>query len=239
MPTLADGEFYFAEDRAQLYVGFLGTGLKVANMAVPIQDSAGNNLTSTASALDVNIKSNTDTPISTVQQGGTSGLVGDAQTKGVQGTIALMVQDFKDAGRSKVILSSTKAAAIATEALVNLTQKKGDTTTVVGTTYTVTAGKTLRIQSLFLGITGTTTTEVTVAVRVREGAAGGGAVSATSDIIAELEAGTQAAAALANGQIVLGFNDGLEVAGGQQIGITELASSTSGTVTIVLVGFEY
>lgn len=65
MPTLEDGEFYFATDTAQLFVGFGGLNFKVGTgMAqVQLQDGSGNNITSTSGALDVNIKSNTDTPI--------------------------------------------------------------------------------------------------------------------------------------------------------------------------------
>lgn len=162
-----------------------------------------------------------------------------AVAKGTQGAAAVTTQDFKDAGRSKVILTLTKALAITTEALVTLTQKKGDATTTTGTFYTVTAGKTLRLQSMFISITSAAASISSLAVRLREGASGGGAVTVTSDIIAELEVSNPAAAIAASGQSWFIFPDGLELAGGQQIGVSELSNLATGSVTIVVVGYEY
>ncbi len=164
-----------------------------------------------------------------------------AVAKGVQPALAIPTQDMKDSGRSKVVLTLTKTASITTEALVALTQKKGDATTTTGTSYTVTAGKTLRIQSMLLSATLTTATLTAVAIRLREGAAGGGAVSTASDIIAELEvsAGQTTVTIGQSGQQLLNFPDGLELAGGQIIGASELATSLVAAVTIVIIGYEY
>lgn len=162
-----------------------------------------------------------------------------ATAKGVQPAAAIPTQDLKDSGRTKIILTLTKTTAITTEALVTLTIKKGDAATTTGTSYTVTAGKILRLQSMFLGITGTATTLTNTAIRLREGAASGGAVSVTSDIVTELEASMSAALATAGGQAWAGIPDGIEIVGGQQIGVSELSSSTSGVVTIVIIGYEY
>ncbi len=50
MPTLGDGEFYFATDKYQLYVGFNGDSLPVGStMAVQIQDGTTSNLLKVAS----------------------------------------------------------------------------------------------------------------------------------------------------------------------------------------------
>lgn len=167
----------------------------------------------------------------------------NVSAKGAQGANALAVQNLIDSGRSKVVLTLTKSASITTEALVTLTQKKGDATTTTGTSYTVTAGKTLRIQSMFVSILVTTalTTVQNVAVRLREGAAAGGAVSVASDIVAELETSATAVTAGAGGQSWQAWPDGIEIAAGQNIGISELAVGTAGdaTVTIVVHGFEY
>lgn len=144
------------------------------------------------------------------------------------------------ASRNRVILSATKATGVTSEALLTLTQKKGTSTTTTGTAYTVTAGKTLRIQSIFLGMTNVTSAIVTnVAIRLREGAAAGGAVSITSDILAESEAGNSVATLQSSGQIWGAIPDGLEVSTGQQIGISQLGSTVDLQLTVVLIGYEY
>jgi hypothetical protein len=162
-----------------------------------------------------------------------------ATAKGTQAATFGNVQQPKDTGRTKVILTLTKVASITTEALVTLTQKKGDAATTTGTSYTVTSGKTLRIQSILLSATLTAATLTAVAVRLREGAASGGTLALTSDIISELEVSANVATIGASGQQALVFPDGLELTGGQQIGVSELASSTSAAVTLVITGYEY
>ena len=259
MPVLGDGEFYFAEDRAQLYVGFFGGNLKVGNMAVPIQDSAGNNLTSTSGALDVNVKSNTDTPIpvsavslplpagastdtsltngaakSQIVNG--SGSVVDVQPRGTQGSLFLCVQEAKDSGRTYVVITIDRIAGVTTEALATFTINRGGTVTT-GTSYTVTAGKVLRLQSFVATILDSTTTTVNGRVRVRSA----GTVSVTSGVILASDCGDMTGTAVAgSGEAVpVQIPDGLEIAAGQQIGISQVVSSTSSTVSVCLIGFEY
>lgn len=167
----------------------------------------------------------------------------NVSAKGVQPTNSLGVQQPKDSGRSKVILSSVRVTSITTEALLTLTQKKGDATTTTGTSYTVTAGKTLRIQAIKLHAQLTTAaTAAWVSCRLREGAASGGAVSTTSDIVAIAETNTIAVTdviGMGPPSFVVDFPDGLEIAGGQNIGISELALNVDLAVTVVLMGYEY
>lgn len=162
-----------------------------------------------------------------------------ATAKGTQASTFGNVQQAKDAGRSKVIITITKVTSITTEALITLTQKKGDAAPTTGTSYTVTTGKTLRLQSFLLSATLTTAAITAVAIRLREGAASGGAVAVASDIISELEVSANTATIGVSGQQTIVFPDGLEIAGGQQLGITELATTADAAVTIVLVGYEY
>jgi hypothetical protein len=164
-----------------------------------------------------------------------------ATAKGTQAATFGNVQSAKDTGRTKVILTLTKATSITAEALVTLTQKKGTAATTTGTSYTVAAGKTLRIQAMLLSATLTVAGLTSVAIRLREGAAGGGAVSAASDIISELEvsAGVTTVTIGQSTQQELVFPDGLELIAGQQIGVSELASTVDAAVTVVIVGYEY
>lgn len=210
MPSLGDGEFYFATDTAKLYVGLGGGALQIeANMGVNVSDPV------------------VPTQIASVVPPGTAPLY------------LLAVKAAQDSDRIKKILTLTKGTSITSEALVTLTIKSGTATTTTGTSYTVTAGKTLRLQALLLSATAGTAAVTSVAIRLREGAAGGGAVTVTSDIISEVEVSANTATIGVSGQQALVFPDGLEVSGGQQIGISELASTVNAAVTIVLVGFEY
>lgn len=309
MPVLGDGEFYFATDKTRLFVGLGGGAFEVGVMSVQIQDSAGNNLTSTAGALDVNLKSESGSvpitgsvivsnfpatqpvsgtvavsnlpatqpvsgtvaisnfpatqpvsgsiaisnfpatqPVSgsisiinfpasqpTTQVGGTSGLVGDTQIKAVQGTVALMVQDFKDAGR--VIRTFTASfTAAATEALVSLTPATDGTAAAAGTSFTVTAGKRFRVQALFLTCFNTTAAIHACQVNLRMSASG--AVTATSTLIGTVGVTTAAATIGDAASQAQSFPDGLELSGTMQFGISQIGIALAGQ-TVVLVGYEY
>lgn len=169
-----------------------------------------------------------------------TGIATDVTTKGTQATNYLATQEPKDTGRTKIILSANKVTGVTSEALLTLTIKKGTAVTTTGTSYTVTAGKILRIESIFLGMTNVTTAAVTnVAVRVREGAAAGGAVAVTSDIVAIAETGNSVATLQSSGQTAIGFPDGQEITAGQNIGVSQLAQSVNLQLTLVIVAFEY
>src|SRR5271170_6531773 len=119
IPSLSDGEFYFCTDTGALFVGLGGGNLRLeANMAINIADPV------------------VPTQIASVEPAGSAG------------TYFLCVKNAQDTDRTKVVLSSVKVTSITTEALLTLTIKKGDASVTTGTSYTVTAGKTLRIQSV-------------------------------------------------------------------------------------------
>lgn len=263
IPSLNNGEFYLATDTGQLYVGLNGVNFRVGNPIMAAVEINGNANPSNY------IEPNIDGSVSVKAPGGAalaldgtdatgvSGYTGSsgirgwlsslyaffnncANTKGTLANLVLSVQEPKDVGRTSVVLSLTKATAITTEALVTLTQKKGAAATSSGATYTVTAGKTLRIQSIFVSITNITAAAIdNVAVRLREGAAGGGAATLTSDIIAEVEAATMIATLGTGDQTAVIFPDGFEIAGGQQIAVSMVSLNVDGAVTIVVNGFEY
>lgn len=260
MPPLGNGEFYFALDVAQLYVGFMGGNLKVVNMAVPIQDSAGGTLTSTGGALDVNIKTDAATipvtvgnfpatqPVSgnvavtnfpatqpTTQVGGASGLVGDTQTKGVQGTVALMIQAFKDAGRVIKVFTGQFTATTA-EAMVTLTPISDGTAGSTGTSFTVTAGKKFRIQALLLTCFNVTAAIHACQVNFRMSASG--AVTTASPLIGTVAVTTAAATANLAASQAQSFPDEIELSGTMQFGVSQLGINLAGQ-TVVLIGYEY
>src|SRR6185437_1561099 len=69
-------------------------------------------------------------------------------TKGTQGSTGFSVQDLKDAGRNPITLWVDVIAGITTEALATMNITKGLVAQSAATSYTVSAGKTFRIQSL-------------------------------------------------------------------------------------------
>ncbi len=248
MPTLNNGEFYLAIDQGTLYVGFSGVNYQVAKMATQIQDG---NTPSQLLAIDAEGDAQVDVknfPVSqavtgtvavsgivaTTQQGAASGLSGDTQIKGVQGTVALMVQDFKDAGRTPITLFIDQVAGIAVEALATMTINKGGTVST-GTQYTVTAGKTLRISQFTVSVKASAATEVNGRARLRSATT----VLATSPIFIAGETSSLAAVALTTGSSNLAIPDGQEFAGGQQVGISHIESTATGTISIIAIGFEY
>jgi hypothetical protein len=209
MPALNDGEFYFATDRGYLYVGFAGGNLQVAIMGMQISDPS------------------TGTNIAAVQP------------KGTQGTFMLCVQDAKDTGRTQVSFTLDAVAGVTVEALATMAITKGLVAQTPATSYTVTAGKTLRIQSISVTILATAATALTSAkVRLRGALS---AFSATSPILIALATTPASASALAgaDGSIEQDFPDGLEIPGGAIVGLSQVVSSTSSAVTVTVVGYEY
>ena len=164
---------------------------------------------------------------------GTTGLT--AAAKGTQGTNALTVQEYKDSGRTYVTLFADAVNSTITDALITFQYNKGGTVTTGVTNYQVTAGKTLRIQSISVAASASGST-VQCKFRVRSGAA---TLSATSPI---LWGRFQASNASLPGESTDQIPDGLEIAAGQQIGISgiQLTGSAGNTQwTISIVGYEY
>lgn len=157
-----------------------------------------------------------------------------AITKGTQGATGFTVQDLKDSGRKYIVITLDTIAGITTEALATMSINAGGTVTSA-TQYTVTAGKTLRLQFFGTSVKNTSTVATDSRVRVRTAAT----VAATSPIIVANECGTPAAVANVGATDESPFPDGLEIAAGQQIGISHIESATTSTVSANLIGYEY
>lgn len=164
-------------------------------------------------------------------------------TKGTQGANGVTTQDLKDAGRvSKMFTVSGLAATATTETgPVTYTISSGLGATTTGTTYTVTTGKTLRVQQIIVSArnsTGTTASPATFRIR----AATSGAITTSSPLQAVVVAGTPASAqstyALAN------IPDGLEFPSASTLGFTIqqsnwVTASVVCTFDITVIGYEY
>jgi hypothetical protein len=169
----------------------------------------------------------------------TSGSTANVSAKGTQGTNALAVQRQMDAGRNPITFYLDQVTGITTEALATMNITKGLVAQATATAYTVTAGKTLHIQSIVATIRDTSTTLVTSRVRVR--AVASGSVAANSPVVFALELpnipGTAAAGAGTAESV--DFPDGLELPGGSQLGLTHIESATTSAISVCVVGFEY
>jgi hypothetical protein len=163
-------------------------------------------------------------------------------TKGTQGSTGMSVQELKDGGRTQVTLYVDSITTLTTEALATLNITKGVVVQSTATSYTVTAGKTLRIQHITVTMMNSAAGAVTVRLRLRSAAS---SISATSPVVSNLATGCPAVIAQA-GYLLADFPDGLEIAGGTQIALSHLASSvvtgntaTGAGVSFALVGYEY
>lgn len=173
--------------------------------------------------------------VPTTQQGGGSGLIGDVQAKGVQGTNGIVTQDFKDSGRVIKTFSAQFTAAAA-EALVSLTPVSDGTAGAASTSFGITAGKRFRIQAVFLTCFNITAAIHACQVNLRVSPTG--AVTAASPIHGTVASTTAAATiGLTTSQQQI-FPDGLELSGTMQFGISAIGIALAGQ-TVVVVGYEY
>jgi hypothetical protein len=159
-------------------------------------------------------------------------------SRGQQGARGVAVQDLKDAGRTFISFTLDRIAGVAAEALATMTINRGGTVTT-GTSYTITIGKALRIQSISVTIADSTTTAVNGRVRLRCAPT---AFSATSPIYIDVDIpgliGTAAANAGQN-MFTQSFPDGLELPPTSIVGLTQILSSVSSLLTVHVVGYEY
>jgi hypothetical protein len=149
------------------------------------------------------------------------------------GSPPIVAREPKDFGRTFVCITMDDVVGPAAEALVAFTLNKGGTSTTGNTTYTVTAGKTLRLQSVNYSLRSTSGTQ-DVKVRIRSAAS----VLASSPILWQA---LESATTTLFDHLATTWPDGLEIAGGQQLGISavNVAGNVTGLITLAFVGYEY
>jgi len=159
-----------------------------------------------------------------------------ATSKGLQGTNFVPVQQPKDSGRTYVTFYIDAITGVTTEALVTMNINTAGTVTT-GTSYSVPSGKTLRLTSYSVTIRATSTSAITGRIRVRSAAT----VAATSGIIFNADIPVVSNAGVVGEGVNVSYNvpDGVEIAATQQIGISQIISSTSSVVSAILIGFLY
>jgi hypothetical protein len=160
--------------------------------------------------------------------------------KGTQAARALGVQNLKDSGRTSVTLSAQGAAGVIAEAMLSMGQNKGGTVTAGVTSYTITSGKTLRIQNISYSVRSGAAAVPFSRITLRSNTAG--ATIATSAILVQLPEVTGPAATIGvGGNESVDFPDGLEIAGNGtiSIGLSHLDQATTNVINVTLTGYEY
>jgi hypothetical protein len=167
-------------------------------------------------------------------------VVGPALTKGTQGAAGFSVQALKDAGRSYLTLTATAAAGVTSETLLSTSQNKAGTVTASVTSYTVTSGKTLRIQGITLSVRAGAAAVPFARLTLRSNTAG--ATTAASAVLYQIPEVFGISATIGvGGQIAIDIPDGLEIAGNGtvSIGLSHLDQATTNVINATLVGYEY
>lgn len=148
-----------------------------------------------------------------------------------------LVRQPKDINRTFIGFNIDRIAGITAEALSTFTINKGGVVTTA-TSYTVTAGKTLRITSVSVTIINTTTT-TNIYGRVRIRSANPVLVTSPVYLNIDIPCISQAALVGIGNNIVVPISDGVEIASGQQVGISQIVNSTSSIISVSITGFEY
>jgi hypothetical protein len=159
-------------------------------------------------------------------------------TKNTQGATGFSVQELKNAGRTYVTLYAQLITGVTTEALATFTKNVNGTATTAQTTYTITSGKTFRIQSLFVRVLNTTTVANNIMVNIRVAAS----VAASSPIVFSCGASAPTAVSGAVGVFAADIPDGMEIAGNGsiQIGLGHVENVTTASIaSMTMTGYEY
>lgn len=165
------------------------------------------------------------------------GAVAAPMQKGVQAQIFVPTQDAKDSGRVVKTYIATATAGVTTEAMMTLTPLSNFTAGATGTSFTVTAGKTFRVQSVAAIIRATAATAVSGIIRLRISASGA-VTTATTPALALGMPPTSATINSGNSNST-SFPDGLELSGTMQFGISQLVTATSASIDVMIIGYEY
>jgi hypothetical protein len=149
-----------------------------------------------------------------------------------QGGFGLAVQRFQDAGRAYWSFSWDAVAGVTSEALVSGVANLAGTNAGSATSYTVTTGKKLRLMGIAVDATGSAAGNVKLMVR-----SAAPALAITSPLLFRCQLGVSAANVFDH--VDQQWPEGIEIAAGQAIGISQLASATTMSTTVTLNGFEY
>lgn len=157
-------------------------------------------------------------------------------TKGTQGATGYSVQDLKDAGRVLCSFTASAVAGVTAEALITLTPYKDLVAGGTGTTFAVTAGKRLRLQTIVVTWRNNTAAAGGVTVRLRMLA---GTVLVGSPVQGSVNATTSLATIGSGTTATMILPDGLELSGTMQFGLTQISVGAVVGFDVHVIGYEY
>lgn len=161
--------------------------------------------------------------------------------KGIQAAYGLGGQDLKDAGRSQIALNWEEMAGTAAveSTLTNFTTgSRGGTALGAATKLAVTAGKILRIESVYCYVKASSTVNNLARFRIRQAPTVLNTSPIIFDAVLALEVTGTIAANAFHGE-AFPIPDGLEVAGGQEIAFTWMTGANTCTVGMNITAYEY
>lgn len=170
----------------------------------------------------------------TVTSAPTTAVTQSALTKGTQGANGVSTQDLKDAGRTAVVLSATAVTSVTSEAMFTLNIWKAGTVTSA-TSYTVTAGKTFRLQAIQFGCRFATPSTTVTFANCRFNVRSGNLI--TSPLVYGDTKMAASNAPVPNSDLAI--PDGVELAAGSVIGVSHLDSAATLLLDVLIVGMEY
>jgi len=151
---------------------------------------------------------------------------------------AVQAVTFATPARAAVLLSWERMPGVIADALTNFTNGTLSAVALpVDNKYTVSAGKTFRITQINVALRTTANNVVNTRVRIRQAAV----VANNSPIIWQTELGASNTSNAAEVEYFQSYSPdgGIDVSAGQQIAITHLESSAVGTVSVVVIGYEF
>jgi hypothetical protein len=126
--------------------------------------------------------------------------------------------------------------AVATEALLSMVPVRDGVAAAAATSFAVTAGKKLRLQSITVGLISTAAAVISGRFVLRINPSG--AAAATSPIVLIIPIPSGAALAQAGGSLTVPLPDCIELSGAMQFGLTQVCSVATGTVWATVNGTE-
>lgn len=144
------------------------------------------------------------------------------------------VRSLQDTARTAVVLSATAVASVTSEAMFTLNIWKAGTVTT-GTSYTVTTGKTFRIQAIQFGsrfaTPSTTVTFASARFNLRSGSA------ITSPLVYGDSKMSAANTPTPNSDLAI--PDGIELPAASVVGVSHVDSAATLLLDLLIVGYEY
>jgi hypothetical protein len=249
---------YMISRRADLYMWYVdnfevpvaqSTTTWPAAYTLPVTFASANNSTGPSSGptfLVSNVSVFSDTPINMqISDGDFPWRQAKITAKGTQASFGLGTQDLKDSGRSTVMFTGSFATTATAETLMSFVTSSANAA-VSGsvTSYTVTAGKRLRIQGIYATARASTGTTARAVATMRSRTTGSPPATAASNLQAIWVTSTPAAATATAFPALGQVPDGWEIPGGSAIAFTItdpgwVTGSSVLTIDFTVIAFEY